>query len=548
VFLNKFVYTLIFLCLNFNKEEKFSMKKRAYISVFDKENIVGFAKELVKEKYEIVSTGGTFKLLQENGIDVVEVSEVTGYPEMLHGKVKSLHPAIFGGILADTTNLNEVSEIQKLNIYPFDIVVVNLYPFEQVAAQTDNIDELIKNIDIGGVSLLRAGAKNYKNITVVCDKSDYGRACGAPEQIRQELAVKALATTSNYDKIISSKLGEVFNLAGEVKNFAFEKIQELRYGENPHQKAGLYKINDGGIAIPPYDINQSRAELLFRQQQSDYEILWGKELSYNNILDITAAVNIVSEFYDVPAVSIVKHLAPCGVALGKDILDAYQKAFDCDPISAFGGIVAFTQGVNAKVAKLLNSMFLEVVIAPEFDEDALEILKGKKNIRLIKLNTSLEDYKKIANEEIKITPFGVLIQESDKKELDKDTFKVVTKAKPTAEQIEDAIFAWKVCKHAKSNAIVVAKDFKTLAIGQGQTNRVCAMEWALDYACDGSTKDAVVASDGFFPAVDNIQAAAQGRIALIIQPGGSIKDKDVIEEADKHNIAMITTGIRHFRH
>lgn len=501
-----------------------SMKKRAYISVFDKENIVEFANELIKNKFEIVSTGGTFKLLKENGIDSVEVSEVTGYPEMLSGKVKSLHPAIFGGILADLTNSKESAEIQQLNIYPFDMVVVNLYPFEKVAEQTDNVDELIKNIDIGGVALLRAGAKNYKNITVVSDKADYKRAIMVNESVRQELAVKAFKMTSNYDSVISSKLADIFG-ENASKLFNFDKIQDLRYGENPHQKAGLYSTGS----------------------EVDYEILWGKELSYNNILDITSAVNIVSEFYDVPAVAIVKHLAPCGVALGKDSLDAYKKAFDCDPISAFGGIVAFTKEVNEQVAKLLNSVFLEVVIAPDFDEEALEILKTKKNIRLVKLNTSLEKYKQINQEEIKITPFGVLIQDSDKKELDKDTFKVVTKAKPTAEQIEDAIFAWKVCKHAKSNAIVVAKDFKTLAIGQGQTNRVCAMEWALDYACDES-KDAVVASDGFFPAVDNIQAAAQGRIGLIIQPGGSIKDADVVAEADKYNIAMITTGIRHFRH
>ena len=278
------------------------MKKRAYISVFDKEGIIEFAKELVdKQNYEIVSTGGTFKLLQDNKIAVTEVSEVTGYPEMLHGKVKSLHPEIFGGILADTTNAAEAEEIRINEVKTFDMVVVNLYPFEKVASQTDNVDELIKNIDIGGVSLLRAGAKNYKNVTVVCDKADYAKVLeGTNEEFRQELALKSFATTSNYDKIIGSKLGEVFGISSPIKTFSFEKIQELRYGENPHQKAGLYSNGS----------------------QVDYEILWGKELSYNNILDITAAVNIISEFYDVPAVSIVKHLAPCGVALGKDILDA----------------------------------------------------------------------------------------------------------------------------------------------------------------------------------------------------------------------------------
>ncbi len=535
------------------------MKKRAYISVFDKENIVEFAKKLISNKFEIISTGGTFELLKNNGIDAIEVAEVTGYPEMLNGKVKSLHPAIFGGILADMTNSKEAAEIENLNIKSFDMVVVNLYPFEQVAQQTDNIDELIKNIDIGGVSLLRAGAKNYKNITVICDKTDYKIALSANEQTRENLAVKALEATSNYDKIISTKLSEVFGFTSEAKNFTFEKIQDLRYGENPHQKASLYELNTPhhGPLRRQVDTLPSKARTARQEEdlpqgarehtKADYEILWGKELSYNNIVDITAAVNLVSEFFDVPAVAIIKHTAPCGVALGKNIVDAYQKAFDCDPISAFGGIVALSQKVTEPVAKLMNSVFLEVVIAPDFDKEALETLKGKKNLRIIKLNTSLEDYKKISNEEIKITPFGVLIQESDKKELDKDTFKVVTKAKPTAEQIEDAIFAWKVVKHARSNAIVIAKDFKTLAIGQGQTSRICSMEWALDYACDES-KDAVIASDAFFPAVDNIQAAAQGRIGLIIQPGGSIKDNDVIAEADKFNIAMITTGIRHFKH
>jgi len=536
------------------------MNKRAYISVSDKENIVDFAKDLIKNNFEIVSTGGTFNLLKDNGIEVTEVSDVTGYPEMFNGKVKSLHPAIFGGILADMTNSKEAAELEKLAIKSFDMIVVNLYPFEQVASQTDNIDELVKNIDIGGVSLLRAGAKNYKNITVICDKADYKKVLDinkdSNEELRQKLALKAFAVTSNYDNVIGSKLNEVFG-GSPNKCFNFEKIQDLRYGENPHQKAGLYTFSETGDAKckmqsakchcgegKPDEAIQKENHSLF---PISYSLLWGKELSYNNILDMTTAVNIVSEFYDVPSVAIIKHLAPCGVALGKDILEAYQKAFDCDPISAFGGIVAFSQTVNEKVAKLLNSVFLEVVIAPDFDEEALEILQSKKNIRIVKLNTSLEDYKKIANEEIKITPFGVLIQESDKKELDKDTFKVVTKAKPSAEQIEDAIFAWKVCKHAKSNAIVIAKDFKTLAIGQGQTNRVGAFEWALNYACDGS-KDAVAASDGFFPAVDNIQAAAQGRLALLIQPGGSIKDADVIAEANKYKIAMITTGIRHFKH
>ena len=512
-------------------------------------------------------------MLKQNGIEVTEVSTLTQHPEMLSGKVKSLHPVIFAGILADMTKPKEVAELEKFPIKNFDMVVVNLYPFEKVAEQTDDVDELIKNIDIGGVALLRAGAKNYKNITVVCDKSDYKKVLEpANEKTREELALKAFTLTSNYDAVIGGKLGEVFG-GNEVKNFCFEKIQDLRYGENPHQKAGLYGRNgtgnrtketgnrEWGIEVPNAGSRQSfnhstiqpitspvhSSPFTSHSGLADYEVLWGKELSYNNILDITAAVNIVSEFFDVPAAAIVKHTAPCGVALGKDIYEAYQKAFDCDPISAFGGIVAFSKEVNVETAKHLASVFLEVVIAPDFEDEALKILKGKKNLRIVKLNTSLENYKKLTTEELKITPFGTLIQTIDQKDLDKDLFKVVTKSKPTAEQIEDAIFAWKIAKYAKSNAIVIAKDFKTLAIGQGQTSRICAMEWALNFACDG-TKDAVLASDGFFPATDNIQAAAQGRISLIIQPGGSIKDKDVIEAANKYNISMIKTGIRHFRH
>lgn len=513
------------------------MKKRAYISVSDKENIVDFAKKLIENKFEIVSTGGTYDLLKDNKLEATEVSQITGFSEMLNGKVKSLHPTVFAGILADMTNSKEAAEIEKFAIKNFDMVVVNLYPFSKVAKETDNIDELVKNIDIGGVALLRAAAKNYKNVTVVSDKSDYKIAINASEETRQKLSVKAFKITSEYDKTIASTFSEIFDSnKEETQNFSlnFNKIQDLRYGENPHQKASLFEIEDVGQDFPAY-------------KSAQYSILWGKELSYNNILDMTSALNIVSEFFDMNAVAIVKHQAPCGVALGNDIVDAYNKALSCDPISAFGGIVACSKAVNVELAKLLNSIFLEVIVAPEFSKEALVILQQKKNIRLVKLDTTLENYKKIANDEIKITPFGVLVQNADKKELDKDTFNVVTKTKPSAEQIEDAVFAWKIAKHAKSNAIVIAKDFKTLAIGQGQTNRVGAFEWALDYACDES-KDAVAASDGFFPAIDNIHAAAQGRISLIIQPGGSIKDEEVIAEANKYNIAMITTGIRHFRH
>lgn len=497
--------------------------KRAFISVWDKENILDTAKNLIEKNYEIVSTGGTFNYLKENGIKTTEISEITGFEEMLSGKVKSLHPAIFAGILAG--NPNEIDEIQAKGFSKFDVIIVNLYPFEEISKNTDNIDELVKNIDIGGVALLRAGAKNFQNVTVICDKSDYNLDFDKIDlKTKEVLALKAFSLTSKYDAIIHEKLNQVFDKK-PIKNFSFINGKKLRYGENPHQKAELYDFDN----------------------KIDYEILWGKEISYNNILDITSAVNIASEFYDVATCVIVKHTTPCGVAIGLNSPDALQKALDCDPISAFGGIIAFTQKVDADCAKIINSMFLEVIIAPDFSEEALKILQEKKNIRLVKLNTSLEDYKKLSYSEIRVTPFGILIQEHDTKDLDKDTFKVLTKTKPTPEQIQDAIFAWKIVKHAKSNAIVVAKDLKTLGIGQGQTSRINSVEIALNQACD-EAKDAVLASDGFFPAIDNIQAAVQCRIGLIIQPAGSIKDKEVIACADKYNLPMIATGIRHFKH
>ncbi len=508
------------------------MKKRAIISVFDKTGIVSFAKELSeKYKYELISTGSTAELLAENGIKTTPVSEITGFKEMLSGKVKTLHPSIHAGILADIQNAAEEKELADNNIEAFQMVVVNLYPFEQVASQEHDEQTLIENIDIGGVALLRAAAKNHKNVTVVSNPNQYEIVLKNLEEnngdttafFRRGLALDAFEATSKYDAVILKELSEDKE---KYHPIFLNKEGDLRYGENPHQKAALYKPE---------------------QKTAEYEFLNGKELSYNNILDMTAALNIVSEFYDVNAAAIVKHNTPCGVALGKTINEAYLKAFDADPISAFGGIIAFSKPVDKEIAKHASSMFLEVIVAPDFEPEALEMLKQKKNLRLIKLITPLKTYKTLIQKEIKVTPFGALVQDIDAKELDKDTFKVVSKKKPTTEMIEDMIFAWKVCKHVKSNAIVIAKDFKTLAICGGQTSRVDAMETALNRACDGA-KDAVAASDGFFPAIDNIQAAAQCRIAGLIQPGGSIKDKEVIAAADKYDMVMITTGIRHFRH
>lgn len=501
------------------------MKKRAYISVFDKTGIVELGVKLQNSGWEIVSTGNTCKILNDNGVKAIESSTLTGFCELIGGKVKSLHPRIFAPVLANC------DEAKTLEDEPFSLVVVNLYPFEMYKGVDADIDTLVKNIDIGGVALLRAGAKNYKNVSVVCDINDYSIDFDdINEKTREALALKVFERTSKYDYVIFEELSRNFGVfedetLSDTKAYYLSKIQDLRYGENPHQKAALYS----------YDT------------QIDTEILNGKEMSYNNILDSTAALNIAAEFYDVNACVIVKHTNPCAVALGSTLDDAWKKALDCDPISAFGGIVAFTREVDETLAKHLNAMFLEVVIAPSYTNEALDILKGKKNLRVIKLNTPLEQYRAFVCQEIKLTPFGALVQQKDSKELDPDMFKIVTKLKPSQEQVEDMVFAFKVAKHVKSNAIVVAKDLRTLGICGGQTSRVGAVEIAINRVCD-SPKDAVLASDGFFPAIDNIQIAAQNRIGAIIQPAGSIKDKEVIEAADKLGLIMASTGIRHFKH
>ena len=502
------------------------MKKRAYISVYDKENIEFAAKKLINLGYEILSTGNTYNYLKEKGIDAIESSTVTGFRELLSGKVKSLHPEIFAGILADK------DEAKTLNFPPISVVIVNLYPFEEYAQQNAETQTLIKNIDIGGVALLRAGAKNYQNVVVITDKKDYEIDFeNIDDKTRENLALKVFLKTSKYDGLIFEALSKKFADENEETlpdylNYSLIKKQNLRYGENPHQKAALYD---------------------FGEKLVDYEVLGGKELSYNNIVDVTAALNIVSEFFDVNAAVIIKHTNPSGVALGKTLEEAWDRALDCDPLSAFGGIVAFSKKVDLNIAQKLTKMFLEVVIAPDFEEGAIEQFKTKKNLRIIKINTPLEKYKQFTEKEIKLTPFGALVQDKDIKELDVETFKVVTKEKPTAEMIEDMVFAQKIAKHLKSNAIVIAKDLKTIGICGGQTSRVGAVEIALVRVTD-SAKDAILASDGFFPATDNITVAAQHRIKGIIQPGGSIKDKEVIDLADKLNICMITTGIRHFKH
>jgi phosphoribosylaminoimidazolecarboxamide formyltransferase/IMP cyclohydrolase len=515
--------------------------KKAFISVYNKEGIVDFARKLADVfGYKIISTGGTYKELQNNGIEVTEISEITGFTELLHGKVKSLHPKIHAGILASRSKEDEVKELSDNNIDMIDMVVVNLYPFKDASKDAYMpVEKLYEYIDIGGVTLLRAAAKNFFNVTPVYSTDAYEKVIdelyenegNTTYELRKELAIKTFAYTSSYDSLISQEFAKRLieeddeETMPETILINLNKAQDLRYGENPHQKAALYK-KDSGI---------------------NFEVLNGKELSFNNMVDMASALNIVSEFVDVPAACIIKHNNPCGAALGNSITDAYLKAHCCDPISAFGGIIGLNQSVTKEIAEHAVQIFFEVIVAPDFTDEALEILKTKKNLRLVKMPVSLIEYKEAQKFSIKDLPFGTLVQDADKAELNPETFKIATTAKPSEKQIEDMIFAWKIVKHVGSNAIVVAKDLRTLGIGMGQTSRIASMEIALQQACDETT-DAVIASDGFFPATDNIHAAAQARIGAIIQPGGSIKDPEVVLEADKYDIAMIMTGLRHFKH
>lgn len=500
------------------------MKRRAFISVYEKSGLIDFARNLTEKfNFEIISDGDTYDLLKKSDIEVTSIEEFTNTTSFLSKDYLKLNETILSGILANSPDTEALNEIEKMTVKSFDMVVVNVCPLDKLPSQLFDIDEIISKIDIPSITILRAAAKNYKNVTVITDKVDYFVALNANDFGRLKLAAKAFNVVANYDKFIAVKLGEQ---TGEkpFKTLNFEKVRDLKYGENPHQKGAIYKT----------------------ERMIDYEVINGKELSFNDILNVTEATNIVSEFYDVNAVSIIRHTKPCGVALGRSIYDAYTKAFDCDPISSFYGTVGFSKPVDIEVAKHLNSMAVEVIIAPDYTPDAVNFFNDNNDIKLVKLNTSLKDYRRLTREEVIMSPFGALVQDSDSSELDKDMFKVVTREKPTAEQVEDAIFAWKVVKYAKTNAAVIARDFRTSAISQGQTNAIIAIEQALNYACDNS-KEAVLASDATIHAEDCVYSAVQGRISLIIQPGGSVKDQNIIETCDKYGIAMITTGIRNFR-
>ncbi|MEW5758803.1 MAG: bifunctional phosphoribosylaminoimidazolecarboxamide formyltransferase/IMP cyclohydrolase [Candidatus Omnitrophota bacterium] len=512
--------------------------KRALISVSDKNGIVEFAKELNAQGIEIISTGGTAKILKENNIPAVEISDYTGFPEMLDGRVKTLHPKIHAGLLALRDNENHLEQLKRQNIGFIDMVVINLYPFEQTVKKSNvSLEEAIENIDIGGPSMLRSAAKNYKGVAVISDTKDYSKIIQELKETNGSISSKTLEIlgkkvfrlTSSYDQAIYNYLEKKPFVGKELTdtlNLSYQKVQDLRYGENPHQKAAFYASN----------INFGFAK---------YRQLHGKELSFNNILDLEAAYKIVVEFNE-PAAAIVKHMNPCGVSCNNNLKNAFVSAWNCDSLSAFGGIIGLNKEVDAYTAKaIVKAGFLECVIAPKFGHKALSFLTQKKNLRLIELGVDF----KINNEfDFKKVEGGILLQDKDISVFDPTTIKTVTKRKPTKLELKALVFAAKVAKHVRSNAIVIAKGTRTLGIGAGLTSRVDSVWLALKKALKKDLKNSVLASDAFFPKEDGVRLAIKNGVKAIIQPGGSIQDEAIIKLCDKFNIAMVFTGIRHFKH
>ncbi len=523
--------------------------RRALISVSDKTGIVEFAQALAERGVDILSTGGTARLLAEQGIAVTEVSDYTGFPEMMDGRVKTLHPKVHGGVLGRRGQDDDVME--KHGINPIDMVVVNLYPFaETVAKEGCTLADAVENIDIGGPTMVRSAAKNHKDVTIVVNASDYDRVIAEMDandksltlETRFDLAIAAFEHTAAYDGMIANYFGTMVPSYGENKegdedskfprtfNQQFEKKQDMRYGENSHQAAAFY------VEANPQEASVSTA----RQIQ-------GKALSYNNIADTDAALECVKEFNG-PACVIVKHANPCGVALGKDILEAYNRAYQTDPTSAFGGIIAFNQELDAETATaIVERQFVEVIIAPSVSAEAIEVVAAKKNVRLLECG---EWSTKTTGFDVKRVNGGLLVQDRDQGMVSLDDLKVVSKRQPTEEELKDALFCWKVAKYVKSNAIVYAKGDMTIGVGAGQMSRVYSAKIAGIKAADEGLEVAgsVMASDAFFPFRDGIDAAAEAGIKCVIQPGGSMRDDEVIAAADEHGMAMIFTGMRHFRH
>lgn len=511
------------------------MTKRALISVSDKAGIVEFAKQLKEVGFEIISTGGTSKALQEAGVDVIGISDVTDFPEILDGRVKTLHPNVHGGLLARHDDPDHKQQIEAHNIQPIELVCVNLYPFQQTIAKDDvTVEDAIENIDIGGPTMLRSAAKNHEYVTVIVDPADYEQVIAEYKAegkttfaTRRALAAKVFRHTAAYDSVISQYMTE---LVGEKQpesvTYTFDLQQSLRYGENPHQQASFYKKPLGST----FSIANATQ-------------LHGKELSYNNINDANAALQIVKEF-DGPAAVAVKHNNPCGVGTGATIFEAFSKAYEADSTSIFGGIIALNGEVDVETAKKLHEIFLEIIIAPSFSQEALDVLTSKKNLRLLTIPFNDNN---VAEKVLTSVEGGLLVQDADTYTLEDATISIPTKRQPTDEEWEALKLGWKVVKHVKSNAIVVTDRQMTLGVGAGQMNRVGSAKIALEQAGE-KAKGAALASDAFFPMSDTVEVAAKAGITAIIQTGGSIRDEDSIKAADEAGIAMVLTGVRHFKH
>lgn len=508
---------------------------RALISVSDKTGVAEFAGALKEMGWDIIATGGTMKLLRDSGIDVINISDVTGFPEICDGRVKTLHPKVHGGLLARRDLQSHLDALKENGIEFIDMVCVNLYPFRQtIAREGVEMEEAVENIDIGGPSMLRSAAKNFRDVTVVCDPGDYARVLeeirtggNTRPETRLELSAKAFTHTAQYDACIAAYLRDKAGLP-EKLFLDFDIVQELRYGENPHQSAKFYRA-----AEPvPYS-------LAFARQ------LNGKELSYNNIQDANAALNILREF-DEPFCVGLKHMNPCGAATGSNIGEAWRKAYEADKVSIYGGIVAVNRELDGETAAAMKPIFLEIIIAPSFSAEALEILTKKKNLRLLEVDMTRRD---VHERQLVSVNGGLLVQDLDTKTCEVSDSMTVTRKHPDAAQLADMAFGWRIVKHVKSNAIVVVKDGCTAGIGAGQMNRVGSAEIALNEArAKGLTDGLVLASDGFLPFDDTVTLAAGYGVTAIVQPGGSIHDQDSVVKADELGIAMIFTGERHFKH
>ncbi|RKZ19739.1 bifunctional phosphoribosylaminoimidazolecarboxamide formyltransferase/inosine monophosphate cyclohydrolase [bacterium] len=516
--------------------------KTALISVSDKQGIEELARFLEERDVEILSTGGTYKFLKEKGIKkILNVSEYTGSEEILNGRVKTLHPAIFAGILASRESNEHMLELKKKGILPIDLVVVNLYPFKEGLIRNLNHDEMIELIDVGGVSLIRAAAKNYVSCTVLTSPSDYRQFMDELSSTgkisittRAEFAVKAFSLTSEYDSMIAGYLKETSGKIGEFElpeifTMDLKKEMELRYGENPHQQGAIYRWKGDKLSL------------------LDAEILHGKKMSYNNYMDVDTALNVVLEF-NIPACCIVKHANPCGVGTGENVNEAFNRAYTTDPISAFGGIIAFNRPVDFITANDISSSFFEVIVAPDFHDDALSVLKKKKNLRLLKL--PIGEFNPYPYHNLLRVRGGLLVQESDWAVEDPTKWEVVSDRQPTDMEMEAMIFAWKVVKWVKSNGIVLATREMTIGIGAGQPSRVGSVEIAIKNAHNQGkyTGGTALASDGFFPFRDSIDAAAEAGVSAVVEPGGSVRDREVIDAANEHDMVLVFTRTRHFRH